>query len=251
MLMALERFLAKAGRIRPSRPLLTMVGAVIGFTAVLAGQLQPGDPEARLPESQRLAALVERQRNENALHKDAVEQLRQTVEAERDRRLSLQTGRTDDAVLIAEVSTSAGLSAMTGTGFTVTLNDSTLEEAPSGNVNDLVIHSYDVQAVVNAMWAAGAEAVSINDQRVVGTSAILCVGNTLLLNGTVHAPPYKVTAIGASRREYNQNPLIDELEETADRYALQYSVSAESRVQVPAYDGSVEPLYAKPVVAKG
>ena len=42
------------------------------------------------------------------------------------------------------------------------------------------------------------EAIAVNDERVVGTSSVLCVGNTLLINGTVHSPPYRVSAIGAS-----------------------------------------------------
>src|SRR5436189_127421 len=75
-----------------------------------------------------------------------------------------------------------GLAAMRGPGLKVTLDDSKLDKPPAGNVNDLVIHSQDVQAVVNALWQAGAEAVAINGQRLVGTSAVLCVGNTLLLN---------------------------------------------------------------------
>lgn len=191
--MTTRRLFATASRLRPGRPLLAIVGAVIGFTAVLAGQLQPANPEARLPESQRLAGLVERQQKQNEMQRVEVESLRRQLDAERNRRLSLQESRNGGAVLVEAAERSAGLSAMTGTGFTVSLSDSTLSEAPSGNINDLVIHSYDVQAVVNAMWAAGAEAVSINGQRVVGTSAILCVGNTLLLNGTVHAPPYVVT----------------------------------------------------------
>jgi uncharacterized protein YlxW (UPF0749 family) len=70
-----------------------------------------------------------------------------------------------------------------------TPDDSSLRQLPTGNLNDLVIHSQDVQAVVNGLWKAGAEAVAINGQRLVSTSAVLCVGNTLLLNGTVHSPP--------------------------------------------------------------
>lgn len=230
--------------------MLTVVGLVIGFISVMAAQLQPANPEGRLPESQRLAALIERQQQQNQLQRQEVELLRREVESERQRRLSLQANQSETVVLVEAAEQNAGLSAVTGSGFSVTLSDSTLSAAPSGNINDLVIHSYDVQAVVNAMWTAGAEAVSINGQRVVGTSAILCVGNTLLLNGTVHAPPYVITSVGASRREYMDNSLINDLEETADRYSLQYSVSGERSVTVPAYSGTVEPLFATPVVSR-
>ena len=62
--------------------------------------------------------------------------------------------------------------------------------------DDLVVHQGDVQAVVNALWAGGAEAMSIMNVRVLSTSAVRCVGNTLLLHGRVYSPPFRVTAIG-------------------------------------------------------
>lgn len=68
---------------------------------------------------------------------------------------------------------------------------------PDGyTVDDVVVHQQDVQAVVNALWAAGAEAMTIQDQRVIATSAVRCVGNTLILQGRVYSPPYVITAIG-------------------------------------------------------
>jgi len=96
--------------------------------------------------------------------------------------------------------------------------------SPSGNLNDLVIHSQDVQAVVNALWRAGAEAVAINGQRLVGTSAVLCVGNTLLLNGTVHSPPYEIAAIGAGRDKFEDDRLVRRLHDDADAFGLRFSI---------------------------
>ena len=64
------------------------------------------------------------------------------------------------------------------------------------SADDLVVHQQDIEAVLNAMWSAGAEAIQMQDQRIIATSAPLCVGNTLLLNGRTYSPPYVVTAIG-------------------------------------------------------
>jgi uncharacterized protein YlxW (UPF0749 family) len=113
-------------------------------------------------------------------------------------------------------------------------------------VNDLVVHSQDVQAAVNALWRSGAEAVSINGQRLVGTSAVLCVGNTLLLNGTVHSPPYVISAVGASRDRFDTDPLVRRLRQDAERYGLRVSVARESAVEIPAYRGSTTLLFARP-----
>ncbi len=246
-----ERLARVLGELRhPRRPLLLTVGLVLGFTLMLAGQLRPPDPESRLPERYRLAALIERQQLDTARHKSQVELLRKQLEQERLRGSSQQAGLSEGARSISQASIQAGLVPVTGPGFTVTLDDSTLADSPTGNVNDLVIHSQDVQAVVNSMWSAGAEAVSINGQRVVSTSAILCVGNTLLLNGTVYAPPYEISAIGANRANFNSNELIRRLKTDTERYSLGFSVGRDQKLNIPAYSGSTKPLYAKPIAEK-
>ena len=153
----------------------------------------------------------------------------------------MRSNRLDRATL------TAGLVALRGPGLRVTLDDSLLDEAPTGNVNDLVIHSQDVQAAVNALWRAGAEAVSINGQRLVGTSAVLCVGNTLLLNGTVHSPPYVISALAAQRDRFDADPLVRRLREDADAFGIRFAVSRDDSLDVPAYKGSTALRYARPV----
>jgi uncharacterized protein YlxW (UPF0749 family) len=99
---------------------------------------------------------------------------------------------------------SAGLTAVRGTGITVRLNDA--PKRPEGTLpqgvhpDDVVVHQQDVQAVVNALWAGGGEAMTIMGVRVISTSAVRCVGNTLLLNGRVYSPPFVITAIGDPER---------------------------------------------------
>ena len=72
---------------------------------------------------------------------------------------------------------------------------------PDGyTADDYIVHEQDVQAVINALWAGGAEAIAVMDQRIIATSAVRCVGSTLLLHGQVYAPPYTVTAVGPTDR---------------------------------------------------
>jgi uncharacterized protein YlxW (UPF0749 family) len=78
----------------------------------------------------------------------------------------------------------------------VTLDDSSSPRSPSGDPNDLVVHEADIQTVVNALWGAGAEVVALNGERLTSVSAVRCAGNTLLLHGTLHSPPYRIEAIG-------------------------------------------------------
>nr|MBA3653695.1 DUF881 domain-containing protein [Actinomycetota bacterium] len=161
-------------RRRRVRPLVAVGAAAVGFVLALTIQARPPSTEARLPRNYQLAALIERrQRDTVALRRD-VQALRRRVGAlstaapERQVDASQRKAALDSALL------AAGLVPMRGAGLKVTLDDSQLEEPPSGDVNDLVVHSQDVQAVVNALWRAGAEALAINGQRLVSTSAVLC-----------------------------------------------------------------------------
>jgi uncharacterized protein YlxW (UPF0749 family) len=232
---------------RRSRLLLVVSFALLGFLAVVAMRTHPANPESRLPRQFRLAALIERQQKGTA-------DLRKQVQDLRDRVAKLRAdtaGRRQDVpareATLKDASTAAGLIAMRGPGVKVTLDDSHLDQSPSGNVNDLVIHSQDVQAVVNALWRAGAEAVSINRQRLVGTSAVLCVGNTLLLNGTVSSPPYVITAVGASRDGFEADGLVRQLHDDAKQFSLRFSVSREDNLETPAYQGPTHFQFARPV----
>jgi uncharacterized protein YlxW (UPF0749 family) len=94
----------------------------------------------------------------------------------------------------------AGLVGVHGPGLTVRLNDA--PKRPDGSwpagarPDDLVVHQQDVQGVVNALWAGGAEAMTVMGVRVISTIAVRCVGNTLLLDGRVYSPPFEIVSIG-------------------------------------------------------
>lgn len=142
----------------------------------------------------------------------------------------------------------AGLTAVAGPGLEVVLDDAPGEPAGANvDPNQLVVHQSDLQAVVNALWAGGAEAMTIADQRVIATSAVRCVGNTLLLNGEVFSPPFRVAAIGPSAtmlKRLSSSPGVKLFREAAGYYGLGYTVSTESRLELPAYTGSVALSYA-------
>ncbi len=144
----------------------------------------------------------------------------------------------------------AGARAVAGPTVTVVLDDSpfTLSALPeSVRADDLVVHQQDVQAVVNALWRGGAEAMMIQDQRVVATSAIRCVGNTLILQGRVYSPPFTIKAIG----DYEGLvAALDDDEQVAiyrqwvDVAGLGYDVSVAESEVFPAFAGSVAMVYA-------
>lgn len=148
----------------------------------------------------------------------------------------------------------AGFEAVTGPGVTVTLTDAPKHQIvaagrPGGVQPDqLVVHQQDIQAVVNALWLGGAEAMTIQDQRVISTTAIKCVGNTVVLHGVPYAPPYRITAIG------DPALLLAALEESeyliayrsfVDAYDLGWAVETLDRVEMAAYSGKATLQYAR------
>lgn len=140
--------------------------------------------------------------------------------------------------------TAAGFEALRGPGLTVTLDDAVRPDGarPAGATNnDLLVHQQDVQAVVNALWAGGAEAMSIMGVRVISTSAVICVGPVLLLHGRPYSPPYVITAIGdpdALRGALAASPGVQLFRDAAAAYGLGYRETVEEDVIVPAYDGT-------------
>jgi uncharacterized protein YlxW (UPF0749 family) len=140
----------------------------------------------------------------------------------------------------------AGLTALHGPALTVRLDDAPRRadgRRPAGaRPDDLVVHQQDVQAVVNALWAGGAEAMTIMGIRVISTSAVRCVGNTLLLDGRVYSPPFVVTAIGDPaelQTALDASEGVRLFQEAALSFGLGYQVKTENDVVVPAYDGSI------------
>ncbi|HET7822520.1 MAG TPA: DUF881 domain-containing protein [Ornithinibacter sp.] len=149
-----------------------------------------------------------------------------------------------------EIATAAGRTGVRGPALRVTLDDAKLAggEVPAGaDPDDYVIHQQDVQSVVNALWKGGAEAMMLQDQRVVSTSAVRCVGNTLILQGRVYSPPYVITAIGdrdAMRASLDTDPAVANLRDWSIAVGLGYDVKNVGQQTFPAYSGSIVPEHA-------
>lgn len=144
-----------------------------------------------------------------------------------------------------------GAQAVTGPALAVTLDDAkrTAASLPKDfTADDIVVHQQDVQSVVNALWAGGAEAMMLQDQRVISTSAVRCVGNTLILQGRVYSPPYNIQAIGdpvAMRAALDRNEQVTIYRQYAGLLGLGYDVKTKDKVTFPAYAGGLSLLSAK------
>lgn len=216
-------------------PAVTLVaGLLFGVSASVA------DGDDIRPENRGRADAL-RSLNEAVVAKEQdVRTLREQVDAS----VAEQAGaapRQEDPLMRA-----AGLTEVSGPGLQVVLNDSPLrgEEVPEGfGANDLVIHQEQIQSVVNALWAGGAEGVQLMDQRLVSTSAVRCVGNTLILQGRVYSPPFTIRAVGPAddmRAQLDASVEVQLMREYSSLISLGYTETDLPEVTLPAFRGELQ-----------
>jgi uncharacterized protein YlxW (UPF0749 family) len=196
-----------------------------------------------------LAAVI---RAENAKHDEITRRLAR-LRDDIDAQEAAEAGVNSDVAALrqkaAAVAPGAGLAPVAGRGLVVTLDDAprTGTRPSDAAPDDLVVHQQDVQAVVNAMWAGGAEAMMLMDQRVISTSAVRCVGNTLILQGRVYSPPFTIAAIGdpvRMRRAMDASPAVPVYLQYVQRYGLGWKLE-EKLLSMPAFGGSLQLRFAK------
>ncbi|MEU2719925.1 DUF881 domain-containing protein [Streptomyces smyrnaeus] len=201
----------------------------------------------------RLSDLIQERSRQNAELDSQAAALRRQV----DRLARRDDGSTrDQDRKLGELEKLAGLKKISGQGLSVTLDDAPnnatakVPGLPDPEPNDLVIHQQDLQAVVNALWQGGAKGIKVMDQRLISTSAVRCVGNTLILQGRVYSPPYKVSAVGDReqlRTALDKAPAIRNYLEYVDAYGLGWKVEEHKALTLPGYSGTVDLRQAKPL----
>ena len=234
------------------RVAVPVVLAIGGLLFAITGTTARGT-NLRSGENTRLVDLIQAAQERNDRTSATEARLRRQVE-----RLAVkaedpqvqQVRKEGDAIAAA-----AGLTPVTGPGLTVTLDDappgaidSSYPGLPEPTADDLVVHQQDLQAVVNALWAGGATAMQLMDQRIISTSAVRCVGNVLILQDRVYSPPYRVRAIGDLSRlsaALSESSAISNYREYVDAYGLGWKVDRQARITVPAFKGSVDLRYAE------
>lgn len=196
-----------------------------------------------------MATLVRSQASHNAALQKEAAGLRAQVE---DLSKANQTPGVTSSVIssASALAPSIGLEAVSGKALRVTLDDAPLSENPDGvDANMLVVHQQDIQMVVNTLWSGGAEAMTIQGQRVISTTAVKCVGNTVVLHGVAYAPPYVIEAIGdlnAMQKALDTSEAVRIYKEYVSAYQLGWSVERAGQVTMPAYTGAVAVSHATP-----
>jgi uncharacterized protein YlxW (UPF0749 family) len=229
---------------RPAGRVLTAAVCLLAGLMVVVSAVNARGTDLRPGRNTDLVSLVQSQSRRNADLARQVSEVRAEVDA-----LSSVEG-TDPALQarLERDSAAAAFTAVTGPAVSVTIDDAPDTVAAEGVDPDLlVVHQQDIQAVVNALWGGGAEAMTIQGQRVISTTGVKCVGNTVVLHGIPYAPPYVVSALGDPgrlRAALAGSPALQIYQQYVAAYGLGYEERSLRRADFPAHQGSLDLQYA-------
>ncbi len=240
-------------RSRPSWQ-ITLGAALLALGFLIAAQLASESPRVRYTTQERTPLLEtagELQTQQDDL-KARILQLRDQIQG-----VEGQGAGSADLVrqLNAELEQAriaAGLIPLTGRGIVLQLEDSQEPVPADGSQADYLVGSRDIRTVVEELWLAGAEAIAINGERVTPTTAIIDIGNSLLVNSAYLAPPYQVTALGAADlyQRLSASPgFIDFVRARAEGYGIRLSFAEPESVDMPAFVGTVTLRYSRPLAS--
>jgi len=237
-----DRHLADlTAQVRKRRKVFTgVVAAIAGFLFVASNHTAQGT-NLRTGGVEDLRGLVLQRANAVAVLESRVKGAQNKVDA-----LTRQKINPTLNTQLTTLEGDTGLTSVTGSAIQVTLDDAHHQSGavlPAGIApDDLVVHQQDVQAVVNAFWRSGAVAVQVMDQRIISSSAIRCVGNTLLLQGRVYSPPFTITGLGsvtALQDGLNSEPGVQIYREYVNRLGLGWKVRILNSATLPEWQGSL------------
>lgn len=225
--------------LRQGQAAIALVCVVLGFMIAVqfrtTQDIRSSIPFQRIEDLSQRLSQTEKERD---ILLKQVNELRQATESESAAKES------------ENVKMGAGIVPVEGTGLVVTIDDSKRLSKPGENPNLYLIHDEDMLKVINELWAAGAEAISINGQRLIATSEIRCAGPTLSVNNARYSPPYEILVIGEPQTLENSLKLRGGVIETLQFWGIQVTVKKQDIVQIPAYKGTFRFEYAKPVPVK-
>jgi uncharacterized protein YlxW (UPF0749 family) len=220
--------------------------AVLAFLLVASRDATREAERAQAPRKAELIELIEDRQAQVDDLDEAVRELRGDVASAERRAARLLQLDTAQAGRLSALADQAGTTSLEGAGLEVRLSDSDQEPASPDDAGAYRIHDSDLQLVVNALFAAGAEAVAINDSRMVATTPIRAAGDTIVVNFRPLNPPYRVVAIGADRAEFDDSPVAVRFRRWTRLFGLGFSVRQADDVTVPAYTGRVAITTAQP-----
>lgn len=226
---------------------LTLTGALLVLGFLIAAQLAAEGPRVRYTSQERtplIETAIELQEQQDALQARILELRTAIGRLEADEPGSEALVRELNAAL-EHARIAGGLIQLAGPGIIFRLEDADNPDAAS----DALVTARDIRTLVQELWLAGAEAVSINGERVTTGTAVLDIGNAILANSAYLAPPYQVNAIGPDdlyERLTGSASFVEFVRARIEPYGLRLSFAELESVTVPAYAGTIRSRYARP-----
>ena len=233
----LRRASGRTSEIRTGRRVLSIGVCVFAGFMIATSAINAGGTDLRPNRNTDLVGLIGSESKHNKDLAERVAALRTDVDA-----ITSSDGGMVPQAKMDAASALAGQSPVKGPAVTVVLDDAPSGVHPQGVSDELlVVHQQDIQAVVNALWSGGAEALSIQGQRVTSRTGVKCVGNSVVLHGIPYAPPYEMVAIGDQAKLEQAlagSAALQIYRQYVATYGLGYSVRREALVTLAAYRGS-------------
>jgi uncharacterized protein YlxW (UPF0749 family) len=148
-----------------------------------------------------------------------------------------------------DLKASAGLTPQSGDGVVIQLDDARSVAVTSRDVDRSICHATDLTDIINTAWKGGANAIAVNDERIVSSSSVYCVGSTIMVNGTLMSPPFNINAIGPQNSllgAFDDPNQLQDIKQRRDVQGLGFRVTRANAIHVPAYSGALNVRYAEP-----
>ena len=223
-----------------------MAALCFGFVSVTAGFSAEAARRADQPRRQQLVELISSRRTQIEQMEQDLRRLRTDLERELGSIGRQSAAERAAAEASTVLSLQAGATGLEGRGLEIVMSDSQRMPGRNEDASLYRVHDVDIQLVVNALLSLGAEAVAVNSQRVVSTTAIRGAGETILVNFRPLVPPYKILAIGASEGPFLEHPVARRLARWEDLFGLGFDVSSRDDLSVAAYAGQISLRHARP-----
>jgi uncharacterized protein YlxW (UPF0749 family) len=229
---------------------LVLVGIVWGLALSMQWQAPTGQPLARGgSDKASVAQTIAQLEGEQADLKRQVGDLRAQLGTLQTDAANRKANLADVHQALDQEQVTAGQVALAGPGIVATYRDSTSPAiSPNEDPANYILHDYDLRDVLNTLWATGAEAISVNGERIMSNTSLYCVGTTIICNATRLSPPYVINAIGPGddmEAALRSAPQMEPLNQRALIYDLPIDIRKDGKVAVPAYNGGYVFRYAQ------
>lgn len=225
---------------------LIITGIFAGFMTIIHLQSVPAASYSA-DNSEEKRYILETLVNEQNLLKSRIVSLRNDID-EKDDELK-KFGGAENVEQLDALEAQLGLQSETGAGIEIIYDDSKNIDRETVDVNnEALVHAADLRDIVNVLNISGAEAIAINDQRILATTPISCVGNSILINNSHTAPPFRIAAITdyeVTKNNLTSNEYLGQVLQRIDKFGLIFKVYGQKQVNIPVYSGNFQLKYTQ------